>query len=76
MSDPCKREYLRVGTRNDELRGDPNKHTGIGVRAARVSPSFDQRPLEEIQETMELGGGPWIPESAFWQMMRGKPRDG
>ena len=73
MPDPRKREHIGVGTRNDELRGDPNERAGIRVGEARISSSFDNGPFEEIQDPMALNRGPRVSESAFWPMMRGKP---
>jgi hypothetical protein len=54
MSDPGERENLRLGAWNDELRSDPNEHPGVRIGSARVSASFDQHPLEEIQKPMVL----------------------
>jgi hypothetical protein len=72
MSDPRKREDLRICARNYEMRSHPNEHAGIGVGSAWISTPFDHRPLEEIQHTMRLRRRPWIPESSFRPMMRGK----
>lgn len=69
MTDPRQREDLRICTRDYEVRGHPHERAGIRVRSARVSATFDYRPLEEIQNTMQLRRRPWIPESPFWPMM-------
>ena len=74
MSHPRQGQHSRFGTGNHEMRYCPNEDAGIRVGSARVPPSFDQRPFEEIQEPMELGRGPWISEPAFRPMMRGEWR--
>ena len=70
MTDPRQREDLRIRTRDYEVRSHPHEDAGIRVGSARVSAAFDQRPFEEIQHSMQLRRGPWIPESALWPMMR------
>jgi hypothetical protein len=70
MSDPRKREDLRIGARNNEVRRYPNEYTWIRVGSRWISSSFDDGPLEEIKDAMELGRGPGIPEATFWPMMR------
>ena len=72
MSDPRQCEHPGFGAGNHEMRYGPDKHAGIRVRTPRVSPPFDERPFEEIQEPVELGRRPGIPESTFWPMVRGK----
>lgn len=72
MSDPRKREDLRICARNYEMRSHPNEHAGIGVGSSRFSAPFDHSPLEETQHTMQLRRRPWIPESSLWPMVRGK----
>ena len=69
MSDPRDRELIRRGSWNYELWGDSRECARVGIRAARISPSLDQRPLEKIHEPVQLRGRPGIPESAFKSMM-------
>lgn len=70
MTDPRQREGFGIGTRDSEVGSGASERAGAGVSSARVSPSIDQRPLEEIQEPVQLCGGPRISESTFGSMMR------
>jgi hypothetical protein len=70
MPNPREGERTGVGTWNDELGICSPERARVRVRAARVSPPFDQSPLEKIKHTVQLRRGPWIPESASWPMMR------
>ena len=72
MSHPREGEHVRVQRGDHELRNGADKHAGIRVGPTWISPSLDQRPLEEIQKTVEFGGGPRIPESTFRPMVCGK----
>src|SRR4029079_11923097 len=69
MSHPCQGEHPWFCARNHEMRDGPNEDPGVGVGTARIPSPFDQRPLQEIQKTMELGRWPWVPEAAFRSMM-------
>ena len=70
MPNPGEREYTGVGTGNDEIRIYSSERAWVRVSTARVSPPFDQGPLEKIKHPMQLRRGPWIPESASWPMVR------
>ncbi len=72
MPYPCKGKHPWFGTWNDELWRDSDKNTRIRVGTTGISPSFNQRPLEEIQKSMVLDRGPRIPESPLRSMMDGQ----
>jgi len=71
MTDPGQREDLRIRTRDYEVRSHAYENAGIRIGPARVSATFDHRPLEEIQDSMQLRRRPWIPESPLRPMMGG-----
>ena len=65
MTDPSDGELVRHRSRSDERRMGQDKCPRVWIWTMWMAPSLDQRPLQEIAESMELRARPRISESPF-----------